>query len=181
MAGLTRPARRRLAAAGGIVAVGVLGALLWHSPEPSQVPPTRAREYTSFDACLLTGAAGITSTAAAPVWSGMREASATTSARISYLAATGPDTTANVTTFLNSLLARRCELILAAGATEVAAVHSRAAAAPGTRFVVVGAGAAGTMPGNVTSIAAAPPDRVTAAVRDAVTEASNHSGASPQH
>ena len=53
------------------------------------LPPARARVYESVDACLLTGARGLSDPAAAQDWAGMEAASRATSARVSYLAVTG--------------------------------------------------------------------------------------------
>lgn len=48
-------------------------AALW----PDDPAEPRAREYRDVTVCLLTGAAGVTDPAAAPVWAGMQESSLT--------------------------------------------------------------------------------------------------------
>jgi hypothetical protein len=55
---------------------------------------------------------------------------------------TGPDTTANASIFINTLLVRNCDVLLAVGTSEVRAALSAADAFPKRHFVVVGAGSA---------------------------------------
>jgi hypothetical protein len=136
------------AVAVALVGLGVYLAL--PSAQPGRVlPPPRARVYSAFGACLLTDSDGVAGQAAAPVWAGMQAASLKTSAKVSYLAVSGPDTVANAENFVNTLVQRKCDLVLAVGVTEASAVQARAKAYPAVRFVVVGSGAAG---GNVTVI-----------------------------
>jgi basic membrane lipoprotein Med (substrate-binding protein (PBP1-ABC) superfamily) len=113
------------------------------------LPPVRARVYENVDACLLTGPQGVSDPAAAQAWAGMEDASKATSARVSYLAVTGPATEANASTYLGSLLVRGCRVIVASGAPESAAVLAQARQSPRVRFVVAG-NASG--PANVTAV-----------------------------
>jgi len=138
-----------------VVVAGVaLGLAVWGVRWPGSggrsLPPPRARVYENVDACLLTGARGVADPAAAQVWAGMEAASRTTTARVSYLAVTGPGTEAQAVPYLGSLLVSNCRVIVASGAAERAAVLADAARFPGTRFVVTGPA---TAPANVTALA----------------------------
>ena len=128
--------------------------LPWSSSGGRVLPPARARAYENVDACLLTGAQGLTDPAAAQVWAGMEDASHSTTAQVSYLAVTGPDTEANAEPFAGSLLVRGCQVIVASGAAERAAALAEASRFSSVRFVVDGA-AAGSPP-NVTALTFAP-------------------------
>ena len=129
-------ARVGLAAAGVTVATGVLaGCSSGGNVAPT---PSRARVYANVDACLLTGPGGVADPAAAPVWAGMEDVSATGQVRTSYLAVPAPATTASVQSHLGSLLVSRCDLIIAVGAPERAAVLAQAGKLPSVHFLVLG-------------------------------------------
>lgn len=115
------------------------------------LPAPRARAYESVDACLLTGAKGLADPAAAQAWAGMELASRATTARVSYLAATGPATAAGAEPFAGSLLVRGCKVIVASGAPQRAAALAEAGHFSAVRFVV--AGPASGSPSNVTVLA----------------------------
>ncbi len=68
----------------------------------------------------------------------MEQASAATTARVSYLAVTGPATEAEAVPFAGSLLVRGCKVIVAAGAPERAAALADAGQYASVRFVVTG-------------------------------------------
>lgn len=157
----------------GVVVVGVGLGVYLARPEASHrvLPPSRARVYTGFDACLLTDSAGIGSARAAPVWSGMQAASLRTSGRVSFLAVFGPDTAANAVPYVNTLVQRRCGLVVAVGASQVAASRERASAFPKVRFVVVDRGSS---TGNVTVVAPGKDADVSSAVQDAVIDAAGN-------
>lgn len=125
--------------------------LPWSSPGGRVLPPARARAYESVDACLLTGSSGLADPTAAQVWAGMEDASRSTTARVSYLAVTGPATEAAAEPFAGTLLVRGCKVIVASGAAERAAALADASRFGSVRFVVAGA-AAGSPP-NVTALA----------------------------
>jgi hypothetical protein len=129
------------------------GPLPWSSAGRGR-PPARARVYESVDACLLTGAQGLADPAAAQAWAGMEDASRATSARVSYLAVTGPATLAAAEPFAGSLLVQGCKVIVASGAAERAAALAEAGRFGSVRFVVTGP-AAGS-PRNVTALAFTP-------------------------
>jgi basic membrane lipoprotein Med (substrate-binding protein (PBP1-ABC) superfamily) len=78
--------------------------------------------------------------------------------RVQYLSVTCPATQANAIPYLNSLVQRHCDVIVAVGDAQVAALGAAAANYPHTRFVAVGedrvAGA------NVTQLPANPPAQV---------------------
>lgn len=139
-----------LTLAGTVVAGIAAGVLVAVFSGGQSAPPARARVYANVDACLLTGASGVSDPAVAPVWAGMEDASLSTHARVSYLAVTGPATEANALPFLGSLLVRGCKVIVAAGGPERSAVLVDARHFPATRFVVFGAV---TAPSNVTALA----------------------------
>jgi hypothetical protein len=151
---MRRWGRRRLwwvAASGAAVAVG-LGVWLWLGTGGRYIPPARARVYSAFSACLLTGPRGLADGQVAPVWAGMEEASLATRAKVSYLPVAGPATVGAATPYLGSLVLRRCNVIIAVGVPETAAVSAGSSRFPGTRFVTVGPGTARS---NVTVVPAA--------------------------
>lgn len=129
------------------------GLLIAGSGGGTSLPPVRARVYENVDACLLTGKQGVSDPAAAQAWAGMEDASRATSARVSYLAVSGPATEADASTFLGSLLVRGCRVIVAWGAPERAAALAEARQFGRVRFVVAG-NASG--PANVTAVVFAP-------------------------
>ena len=136
--------------AGVALGLVVSGVRLPWSSGGRVLPPVRARVYENVDACLLTGARGLADPVAAQVWAGMEDASRATTARVSYLAVTGPATAAEAEPFVGSLLVLGCKVIVASGAAEQAAVLADAGRFPGTRFVVT---SAATGPSNVTALA----------------------------
>lgn len=154
---------RRLAAAfvGTVAVVGIAVWTLWPSG-----PAPRSRQYLDFKVCLLTDAHGIAGKEAASVWSGMEKASLKTRARVQYLPAFGPNTVANTQPYLQSLIERRCDVILAVGDAPVSAVVAEAARHPTTRFVVAGPGNGR----NVTSVNAQGLD-LTSTIADTVARA----------
>lgn len=101
-------------------------------------PAASSRSYTDFQACLLTSNRGLADPASVPLWAGMRQASLATHAKVSYLAVMGPQTSDNALPFLGSLLVRHCQVVLAAGQPERAAIADRARKFPSVRFAVVG-------------------------------------------
>ena len=139
------------ATAGTGIAVALSGAPLPWSSGGRALPPARARAYENVDACLLTGSRGLADPPAAQAWAGLEDASEATSARVSYLAVTGPATEAAAVPYAGSLLVRGCKVVVASGAAERAAALSEAARFSSVRFVVEGA-AAGA-PSNVTALA----------------------------
>ena len=127
--------------AGGLVAAVVLISFLLWPAKPGAVriqpPVVRARTYSSYTACLLTGPKGLTDPAAAPVWAGLREASTATKAQISYLTMLGADTTANAAVYINTLALRGCSAILAAGAVPADGALKTAGSWPGHRVIAI--------------------------------------------
>lgn len=158
--------------AAALVAVGA-GLGVWlslsgNSDSAQTLPPPRARAYSSFDACLLTDSDGVSGAQAAPVWAGMQAASLKTLRKVSYLSVSGPDTEANAVAFVNTLVQRKCDLVLAVGDAQVAAVEAQAKAYPAAHFVVVGSGAAAA---NLTVVPALGAQQVQSAVTQAVQSA----------
>ncbi|MEU0073178.1 hypothetical protein ABZ027_27045 [Streptomyces sp. NPDC006332] len=150
-----------------VAAVVVTLVLLNQGDDRPPVPETRARHYTEADACLLTGEKGITAGAEAEVWQGMQDASAKTHARVSYAQVTGEQSAGNARPFLNGMLQRSCEVVLAVGKPEVTAAAQTAPQHRKVGFVLVGDGKAGGS--NVTAVRAG--DGVRAGVADAVERA----------
>ncbi|MFI1167109.1 hypothetical protein ACH4UM_26805 [Streptomyces sp. NPDC020801] len=166
---------RTIALAAGAVAVVaalvVAGVLLFRHDDRPPIPDTRARHYTETDACLLTGKDGITGPTAADVWQGMQDASRTTHARVSYAQVTGEQSVGNARPFLNGMLQRSCDVVLAVGRPEVTAAAQTAPRYAKVGFVLVGGGRGG---GNVTAVGTGDGLRadVAAAVERAVRERS---------
>jgi basic membrane lipoprotein Med (substrate-binding protein (PBP1-ABC) superfamily) len=162
---VTRNRWLAVGAAGLVVVVAVATWLLWPS-----APQPRARQYLAFNACLLTDAQGLAGAAAKPVWAGMQAASLKTRAKVEYVPVYGEATAANATPYLNGLIQRHCDLILAAGPAQVAAVHEAAGKYRSVHFVVVDGGSG--YPSNVSRVTATAPtevrDRVAAMVTAAV-------------
>ncbi|MFF8592686.1 hypothetical protein ACF061_14785 [Streptomyces sp. NPDC015220] len=162
-------------AAGAVAVVGALvvtGALLSRHDDRPPIPDTRARHYTETDACLLTGEDGITAgTTSGTVWQGMQDASRTTHARVSYTQVTGEQSVGNARPFLNGMLQRSCDVVLAVGRPETTAAAGTAPQYKKVGFVLVGGGGVG---GNVTTVRPGDGLRadVAAAVRRAVRERS---------
>jgi basic membrane lipoprotein Med (substrate-binding protein (PBP1-ABC) superfamily) len=138
----------------------------------SSQPPARARVYSAYDACLLTGAGGIADPAAAPLWAGMQDASQATRAKVSYLAVSGPATAANTQPYLGALLVRHCNVIVTDGPAEQAAATADASRFPGVHFVIVGNAVAAA---NVTVLGGAR-SALRAAVAGLITKDANAAG-----
>ncbi len=160
------------AATAVVAALGIgLGVFLTLPSHPARVlPPARARVYTAFDACLLTDSAGIGSAQAAPVWSGMQAASVQSSGKVSFLSVYGPDTAANAVPYVNTLVQRQCNLVLAVGPSQVAAARQQAGAFPKVHFVVIDGGSSS---GNVTAVAPGKDTDVSSAVKNIVIDAAD--------
>jgi len=126
---------------GGIaVVVGCvlgLGAAGCSSSGSHLVADTRVRAYTGYQACLLTGSRGIFGSAA-PAWAGMETGSLATHAKVSYLAVRGPQTSGYAATYVATDVVQKCDLVIADGAAEEAAVIASATRFRSTRFAVVG-------------------------------------------
>ncbi|MFF7198687.1 hypothetical protein ACFZAM_33890 [Streptomyces sp. NPDC008079] len=177
-----------LAGAAAVAVAATVTALVLTSSGPGKeraLPPARARTYTDQQACLLTGERGLADPAAAPVWAGMRDASAGTHAKVSYLAMAGEQSAAAAGPYLATLADRKCTVVLTVGAGPDGAVPAAGPKFPGTRFVVVGEKAVGEKAGGTGGTADAPGANVTAvpggsaastrkAVEAAVTDALRH-------
>jgi basic membrane lipoprotein Med (substrate-binding protein (PBP1-ABC) superfamily) len=94
-----------------------------------------------------------------------QEASAATRAKVQFLAVVGPQTEQNALPYLTSLALRHCDVVLAVGPAQVAAVAAGAPRFPTVRFVVIGDGAQGA---NVSQVASSQRDEVRLAVKAAV-------------
>jgi hypothetical protein len=162
-----------MVAAAGVVAAGVVALVVWWpSDEESGLPPARARVYADYSACLLTAGQGLASPGVAPVWAGLQDASGDTGIKVSYLAAAGPVTDAAYLPYLNSLVQRRCDVVLTVGEPGTAVALAQAGAHPSIRFITVGGSghpAANVSPVGVTG-------HVREDVADAVRAAANAAG-----
>ena len=147
-----------------LVAAGVTTVLLLPS-STRDIPPTRARVYQAFDACLLTGAQGLADPAVAPVWAGMQQASDATSAKVSYLAVTGPASMGNALSYAAALIQRHCDVVLAVGPAQIAAAEHDAPRYPQQRFVTLGGSPAGD---NLTVVPTGTSDEVRSAVAELI-------------
>ena len=145
-----------------VILVAVVVVLMWPSKSGSYVPPARTRIYSSRQACLLTDSQGISTPAAAPVWSGMQSASAQNSEMVTYVAVAGAPTNQNVQSYVSTLANRQCDVIVVVGGPEVQAVVSLAAGFPSQHFIVVGAA---SQRGNVSVVSPGAASSVEAAVR----------------
>ncbi|HET9895469.1 MAG TPA: hypothetical protein VFQ44_11115 [Streptosporangiaceae bacterium] len=143
--------------------------LAWPSAPPAP-GADRVRQYADTRACLLTGATGITGTAAA-AWSGLQNASTSTRAMVSYLAVPGPATRATAQPYLASLVQRQCSVIVAVGQAQVAAATTEAAKFGSVRFIVVAPRAASAAGAGVVRISPSPSAQVPTAVQAAVSTA----------
>jgi hypothetical protein len=126
--GLVKAAIVAVAAVGLVITAWVL----W--PRPATVATPRARQYLDASACLLTGSSGVApGTPGAQAWHAMQSASLASHVMISFLPGTGP---ADVPAMLNTLVERRCGVIVVTAASQVQ-VADAAKANPGQRFVLV--------------------------------------------
>lgn len=101
--------------AAALVVAAVASVLVLARPSASRrpAPGAQARVYLNATACLLTNPSGIAPGGpGAPVWGAMEKASLATHVMVSYLPASGP---AEVPVLLNTLVERRCGVIIAAG------------------------------------------------------------------
>lgn len=128
------------AAAGTVALVAVAGWLLWPAGTAAAkvLPPSRERTYAAYTACLLTGPLGLEEPGAPAVWTGMQLASTADAVQVRYQPVIGADTEANAATYLNTLASSNCDVVVAQGGAEDAALAARAAAFPAVRFVSVG-------------------------------------------
>ena len=108
------------------------------------------------------------------MWQGMEDASLATRAKVEYLPVMSGESAGAAAPYLASLLQRHCQVVIATGAAQVAAVDAAAAAHPSVRFVVVGE-AAGRLGGARVTSVTAPVARVRAAVAALVTASVQHS------
>ena len=144
------------------VAMGVfiVAWVLWPRTATVAAPRTpqyQARQYLDASACLLTGSSGVSAgTPGARAWRAMESASSASHVMVSYLPGTS---TADVPALLNTLVERKCGVIVVTGGSSNQ-VTSAARANPGHRFILVTTLAA---PGPV----ALPPNAVIVSAADA--------------
>jgi hypothetical protein len=157
--------RARWWAAGGAVLVVLAVALTWFLWPEERRPDPRSRVYSEASACLLTPAQGVVDKAVVPVWAGMQQASLETAGKVSFLEVDGPQTRENAATYLATLAAGGCDLVLAAGDAPIAALSEQADRYPLVRFVAVGPASERSLV-NVVNVEESDPLRVTERIRD---------------
>jgi hypothetical protein len=141
---------RRLTVSVLVVCV-IAGLALWALfADRKHASPPRQRVYSAYSACLLVGPGGLSGPGVAPVGSGLEDGSIATSAKVSYLAVVGAESPDNVSTYVSTLVVRKCDLVVGVGSAETAALLENAAANPTIHFAVVGASAQSA---NVASVA----------------------------
>ena len=177
---LRRHPRTVIGTALAVVVIGVIA--LAAQPHQRTAPPVytpqlRTRVYSSFTACLLTGASGITDTQTAPVWAGMQSASTRTRAQVSYLAVQGAQTASNAESYVNALALRGCSVIVTSGTAPGQAAEQRASALARIKFITVGAPA--SKAANVSVIAAGAPAGVSREIAALLTAAIGTHTAAP--
>lgn len=181
--------RPRIAAgaAAGVVAALAGGALsmLQAAPRPHPAaapspPPVRARVYTDFSACLLTGPDGLTAAGAASAWAGLQAASTATSAQVSYVRLQGAQTAANADAYVTALALRGCSVIVAAGTAADQGVKDRAGALARTSFIVVVVADAAAPAPNVTAVPADTPAAISGRIKALITAAARRGGGNGQ-
>jgi hypothetical protein len=153
-------------AATGLVVLAA-GLFVWHSSSSDTTP--EAGEYlASFTACLLTDSHGLAAPETALVWRGMENASLATQAKVEYLPVMSGSTAAAAAPYLASLLHRQCNVVVATGPAQVAAVSAQARKFQSVEFVVPGPALAGShvigLPVPAASLSAAVASVITAAV-----------------
>ena len=126
-----------------LVALAVWG--LWRPSSGSGqrgyvYPPARERAYSTYSACLLTGAAGLSDATTSQVWAGLEAASTAVdpAIQVRYTPAVGASTDSAIESYVNTMAMSKCSLVVAVGAAQVRAVAARVAAFPGVDFLVVG-------------------------------------------
>jgi hypothetical protein len=160
-----------------VVAVSLMAWAWWPAAGHRYAPDPRDRQFSQFKACVLTDGNGIVGPDATPVWAGVIEASKVTGAQGTFLAVPDAGSEAVATQYVNTLAARGCGLVIAAGKDEVAAATVRATAYPRQQFVVVGVGRPAS---NVAVVAAGAPDDVRRTIAALVEHAARGESATVQ-
>lgn len=160
--------RRRFMAGGAATGLVVLAAGLFVWQSPSGTTPEASEYLASFTACLLTDSHGLAAPETALVWRGMENASLATQAKVEYLPVMSGSTAAAAAPYLASLLHRQCNVVVATGPAQVAAVSAQARRFQSVEFVVPGPALAGShvigLPVPAASLPAAVASVITAAV-----------------
>ena len=115
--------------------VAVVSWFAWE-PDPESVP--RAREYRDYDICLLTGEAGLTDDEAKAAWTALQGVSLEAKVRLSYVAVTGEQTSAQAQKFVATQVQQKCGIIVAIGEQQVSAIGAVKDKYPAVQFVPAG-------------------------------------------
>ncbi len=136
--GVGRADRLVLGASALFLALVVAGSLVWVGVSGGAARASRARRYLTFTACLVTGSQGVASGEAAVVWAGMEQASVATRVQVEFLPVKVGSSAAAAVPYVDGLLQRRCGVVIATGAAQVAALDAAAAGGPSAVLAVVG-------------------------------------------
>jgi hypothetical protein len=173
LAHTTAPLRAhpRLSIGATIAALAVTaGAILLLQPNHSgqtSVDP-RTRVFANYNACLLTGPAGVDPQPASAIWQGMQQASTATDERVTNQPIIGAQTTQNAEEYINTLASLRCRVVITIGQDAARAVADRAAAYPDVQFFCVAAGLPKQGLRNVRSLASTSSSAIAANVTEAL-------------
>jgi basic membrane lipoprotein Med (substrate-binding protein (PBP1-ABC) superfamily) len=157
-------------ATAAVAAVGAVALLAGHQPRSAPAVDPRTHVTVDYTACLLTGASGINSQPASAAWEGMQTATSITNERVANQSVIGAQTLQNATSFINTLAAQKCAVILAVSQPVVEAAEAEASTYPAIHFIAI----ASTIlpkqaPDNIIRISAAGDHTVTQQVIAALT------------
>ncbi len=135
-----------------LLGAGIAAVVLFTGSGSAPAAPPQARQYLDVSACLLTGPRGVAAgSPAASVWASMEAASLRNHVMVSYLPDIAP---AKPQVLLNSLVQRRCGVIITTGAPP-GLVVATARANPSQRFVVVADAPGTAAPANAVVVSSA--------------------------
>jgi basic membrane lipoprotein Med (substrate-binding protein (PBP1-ABC) superfamily) len=120
-----------------VVAILTIGLTLLLNDHGRRIPPARTRTTIAFTACLLTDAHGVTGTTAAPAWQGILKAQAATNMKAQSLQVTEKGRVAEAVIGVNTLAQRSCNLVIATGELQTAAVWQQATTFRRQHFLVI--------------------------------------------
>ncbi|GHF41515.1 hypothetical protein GCM10010359_50210 [Streptomyces morookaense] len=119
-----------------ICAAVIAGLVIWIAGSGDDTPRIKANNISrNFRACLLTDTSDAAATA--PLWSGMQDAARTTPVNAQRIVAP-TTTTPDLVPYVNSLVSRKCGLIIAAGINLHDAVATAAQHNPHQQFLYTG-------------------------------------------
>ena len=149
--------RRLLTALGAAVVLAagiIIGATQLHGHQATQ-PVAYTNVSRNFKTCLLTTAAN--GEYATPIWAAIQSVTQRKPINVQHIIAP-PGTIANLATYLNSLLALHCQLVITAGPDLVPALSVTATAHPHQSFANIST--TGTNEPNIHDLSGATPDDI---------------------